>query len=161
MDERLFSTLTEVGGKLSHGKLRDKLKMIDAEYEQVIEEALRQGEIKIGRGRGGVVILVSETERQVKENVPKKEKPAKKTSLIDTMSSSREDYIPLPQDVNEFKPGMFVVRPPSYLVEEEAWNNLRHYVVVSIDESSVYLRDRFNHAASVSKNSPEGFYTTQ
>jgi hypothetical protein len=162
MDERLLNALNESGGKLSNGKLREKLRMIDVEYEQVINEAINNGEVKIGRGRGGVIILVSEAERQAQENFPKKEKatknPKKKDSILDTLAVGEENYVPVPNDVNEFKPGMYVVRPPSYLTDEEAWNNLRHYVVVSTDESSVYLRDRFNHTASVIKNVPEGFY---
>jgi type I restriction enzyme M protein len=67
--ESFIATLTELGGSAGNVRLREALQWDDATYLQVKDDLLAAGVIAPGRGRGGSVQLMSETDASVPEKV--------------------------------------------------------------------------------------------
>lgn len=178
----IIQILIDHGGRLSNVRLKETLELNEVDYTRERDEAINLGVIKIGRGRGGSVMLVKEEHlkaaAEVAEILLEEERSSKKSRRKNTQDNTDNDipkvpltdeeysmewqkanYEPVPADLSEFKPGMYVVRPPTYLFSElEAWRNLRHYVVTHTDDKSVYVRNRYNTFAETIPTKPEGFY---
>lgn len=61
--DKFIAVLTELGGSVGNGKLRDTLGWADSTYDAVKEELIGDGVVTPGRGRGGSVAIATAAER--------------------------------------------------------------------------------------------------
>lgn len=65
--DKFLATLGDLGGSAGNGRLRDALGWIEATYDNVKEELVSEGLVKLGRGRGGSVSLAGADAEQKSE----------------------------------------------------------------------------------------------
>jgi type I restriction enzyme M protein len=68
--DRLVAVLTELGGSVGNGRLREALAWDEAAYNSVKDELVAEGVVTPGRGRGGSVSLGGAVEAEAKEPAP-------------------------------------------------------------------------------------------
>jgi type I restriction enzyme M protein len=68
--DRFVEALTELGGSVGHGRLRETLLWDEATYNAVKEDLLAEGIVTPGRGRGGTVSLSNVAEAEAGEAAP-------------------------------------------------------------------------------------------
>ena len=176
-----ISSLKQLNGSAGNKRLQSVLGWSDSEYEAVRNDLVRRNVVRIGRGRGGTVILVSEVESNVQREpveVEAEVSPEAPAESVAVMVKSDEDslraganfdvenikarYAPMPENPEAFEVGMHVFRPPTYLFtkEADAWKNLRHYVVVGHKEHQVILRPHNVKDATPEAANPKGFFVS-
>ena len=55
--DRFVATLTELGGSVGNGRLREALQWDETTYNAVKDGLVAEGTVKLGQGRGGSVSL--------------------------------------------------------------------------------------------------------
>jgi type I restriction enzyme M protein len=68
--DRFVAVLTELGGSVGNGRLREALAWDEAAYNAVKDELVAEGVVTPGRGRGGSVSLGGAVEAEAKEPAP-------------------------------------------------------------------------------------------
>jgi hypothetical protein len=173
--DAFIGKLKEEGGQLGNGKLRSILGWSEEDYGWVRDAMIERGAIRIGRGRGGSVQLLDETERAqvqaTRERVQEiREREREKIAEAPRGDSYRAgpafdlekvkaSYEPL-QDINDFKVGMHIMRVPKHLFarEEDAWHNMKHYIVLDVIGDRVKVEHKDNTFLLPETVPPRGFY---
>lgn len=174
--ETFVDMLKKEGGQAGNGKLRLNLGWSDEDYAWVRDHLIETGVVRIGRGRGGSVRLLEESERvtvqetrvKVQEMREREREKVAEAPRGDSyragptfdLEKVRAQYEPLPDDINAFKVGMHIMRVPRHLFtrEEDAWHNLRHYNVVDIVGDRIKVEQRQNTFLLPETVAPKGFY---
>lgn len=164
-----IEALKNLGGKSGNKKLQTKLNMNDTTYTWIRDYLINEGQIKPGRGRGGSVKLLNEEEaQQAKQEIQEKQyKEQIKTHETEeenfNLEQIKNKYKEIPEDLNEFTPGMHVVRPMlNTLTEHNAWRHMKHYTVTKTQEGFVFVKPLPTRKNQVELASPPtGFYKPQ
>lgn len=187
--DSFISSLKKHNGSVGNGKLQATLGWSDVHYTSVRSALVAKGMVRIGRGRGGTVILVSDVptvtvpeytpkvttnaileepeDEEQKEEQPSAIAPVHVDDSIRAgkhfdLEAIKSKYAPLPEDPAAFEVGMHVFRPPTYLFtkEADAWKNLRQYVVVGHNDRQVILKPHNVKDATPESANPKGFFVS-
>jgi len=174
--DAFVSMLKKEGGQLGNGRLRTILGWSEEDYGWVRDAMVERGVVRIGRGRGGSVQLLDETERvqvQVTRELVQEIREREREKIVEAprvdsyragptfdLEKVKAAYEPLPDDINAFKVGMHIMRVPKHLFarEEDAWHNIRHYTVLDIIGDRVKVEHKNNTFLLPETVPPRGFY---
>lgn len=162
---KFIGTLTGLGGKSGNKKLQQELNLNDIDYKWVRDHLVHDGQLKLGRGRGGSVQLLTGDEvLEARAAIQEREAASVTSSPREESEFKLEEvksrFRKVPDKIDAFEPGMHVVRPMfSMFNEHNAWKNIRHYTVTKTEEGYVFVRPIPNRKDSVELSSPPvGFY---
>lgn len=167
---RFKGTLVSLGGKSGNGPMIRKLGWSEEDYNWIKANLISEGVIRTGRGRGGSIYLVNSTNSPgvvsssyvVEESVNVK-KTSNKEDPEDPEEINVEEvksrYVALSGNLENFKPGMRVVRPRFDLYSSDnAWRNLKHYIVDRVERDQVFVRVAQSKESMSYAARPVGFY---